>query len=284
MRRQHLRPHRRVQQGLTMIELLVGLTIGLLTITVAIGTLMISRQLSGAVSEASQLQQQAAQAFRSIGQQARQGGSLRLNLAFGKDSAQSIDLADPVAFEVTAGLASVAGLDTPSSSGDQLTLAYQDYKELLVGSSTEPQSQFRDCLGQRSTQDSSAGIIRSGFSLDKKAGATSGELECRGSTGSPQPVIENVADFRVRFLLQAGSFGSPTMRYRTADALTATDWPHVQAIEVCLEMEGSENLPESNAQYLNCANQSVARGQRLRMVFRNTYQIRSQGRPSEVQP
>ena len=82
MRRACQPPSPRLQQGLSMIELLVGLTIGLMTIAVAIGTLMISRQVSGSVSEASQLQQQAAQAFRSIAQQARQAGSLRLNLAY----------------------------------------------------------------------------------------------------------------------------------------------------------------------------------------------------------
>lgn len=262
-----------------MIELLVGLTIGLMTIAVAIGTLMISRQVSGAVSEASQLQQQAAQAFRTIGQQARQAGSLRLNLAYAKDSSATVDLADPVAFEVATGVTSVSDRRAPSATKEQLALAYQNYTENLVGSNTA-QSQFRDCLGQAGGES----VIRSSFWLEKAAGASNGELMCQGSTGTPQPVIENVADFRVRFLEQAGSFGSPTMRYRTADTLAATDWPHVHAIEVCLEMEGNENLPASTAQYLNCANQSVARGNRLRMVLRNTYQIRSQGRPSGVQP
>ncbi|MET1115508.1 MAG: prepilin-type N-terminal cleavage/methylation domain-containing protein, partial [Comamonas sp.] len=116
MQRPHPSPSRRLQQGLTLIELLVGLTIGLMTITVAIGTLMISRQVSGATGEASQLQQQAAQAFRTIGQQARQAGSLRLNLAYAKDSAQPVDLADPVAFEVLPNLATVGGRDTPTAA------------------------------------------------------------------------------------------------------------------------------------------------------------------------
>lgn len=271
----------RGQRGLTLVELLVGLAIGLMTIAVAIGTLVISRQVSGSVSEASQLQQQAAQAFRSIGQQARQAGSLRLNLAYAKDSSQSVDLADPVAFEVPTGVTTVGGVDTATGSQDQLTLAYQDYTEELVGSNTA-QSQFRDCLGQAGAGTPS--VVRSGYSLDKPSGATSGELDCRGSAGSAQPIIENVADFRVRFLLQGGDLGNPTMRYRTAGTLAAADWPHVQAIEVCLEMEGNENLPATTVPYLNCANQSVVRGQKLRMVLRNTYQIRSQGRPTGVTP
>ena len=271
---------RRQQQGLSLVELLVGLTIGLLTVTVAIGSLLISRQVAGAVNVATQLQQQAAQAFRIIGQQARQAGSVRLNLAFAKDSTQTIDSADPVAFEAPTDFAkktdTVSGKAAPASGEYKLVLAYQNYAESLVDKAL-PASQFGDCLGQAPLDN----IIRSSFKLSKAAGASSGELQCKGSDPSrpSQPVIANVADFQVRFIEQANAAsGSPTMQYRTAD--TVASWPQVYAIEVCLEMEGAENLPDTETQYINCANKSVKRGSRLRMVFRNTYQIRSQGLPS----
>ena len=60
------------QKGATLIELMVGITIGLMTIAVATGALMISRSVSGTVTDASQIQQQASYAFRVIGQQLRQ--------------------------------------------------------------------------------------------------------------------------------------------------------------------------------------------------------------------
>ena len=69
------------QQGVTLIELLVGIIIGLLTVAVAMGALMISRSVTGTVSDSSMLQQQASYAFRVIGQQLSQAGSLRINLA-----------------------------------------------------------------------------------------------------------------------------------------------------------------------------------------------------------
>lgn len=59
------------QRGMTLIELMVGLAIGLLTISVALGALMVSRGVSGTVTDASQLQQQASYAFRVMGQQIR---------------------------------------------------------------------------------------------------------------------------------------------------------------------------------------------------------------------
>ena len=60
------------QRGMSLIELMVGLAIGLLTISVALGALMVSRGVSGTVTDASQLQQQASYAFRVMGQQIRQ--------------------------------------------------------------------------------------------------------------------------------------------------------------------------------------------------------------------
>ena len=61
------------QRGLSLIELMVGIAIGLLVVAVAMGALMASRGISGTVSEATSMQQQAAYAFRVIGQQHRNG-------------------------------------------------------------------------------------------------------------------------------------------------------------------------------------------------------------------
>ena len=70
----------RTQRGVTLIELMVGLVVGLLVVAAAMGTMMVSRGISGTVSDASNIQQQAAYAMRTIGLQLRQAGSLRLDL------------------------------------------------------------------------------------------------------------------------------------------------------------------------------------------------------------
>ena len=88
---------------------MVGIAIGLLVVAVAMGALMASRGISGTVSEATSMQQQAAYAFRVIGQQIRQAGSLELNLnpsialvpASGANPAMSpvaFDAPDPVSY------------------------------------------------------------------------------------------------------------------------------------------------------------------------------------------
>ncbi len=50
----------RYQQGVTLIELMVGIALGLMVIAVAMVALMTSRSISGTVSDASAMQQQAA--------------------------------------------------------------------------------------------------------------------------------------------------------------------------------------------------------------------------------
>ena len=94
-------PSTQAQGGFTLIELMVGITIGLLTIAVAMGALMVSRSVSGTVSDTSGVQQQAAYAMRVIGMQLRQAGSIRLNMNPNSFVAQDLYIA-PVGFEATA--------------------------------------------------------------------------------------------------------------------------------------------------------------------------------------
>jgi type IV pilus assembly protein PilW len=270
---------RRRQAGVTLLELLVGLAIGLMTIAVALGALLVSRGVSGTVSDASQLQQQAAYALRVIGLQLRQAGSIRLNLAFTRAAGTAseplvISPTDKVAFENVFNRQS-GTLNT--SSEYVLRIGYQNYTESVSTSATE-QSLLADCLGKRSA----GGVVQSDFKLVRASGAVSGELQCAGSDGVAQALIGNVADFQVRYLLQTQGAGGVSVRRATA-ADVGADWPSVVAVEVCLELVGDENIDSAGATYRNCswtAGQSPsAMGNRLRMVFRNTFQLRSQGAP-----
>lgn len=272
------------QKGVSLIELLVGIAIGLLTITVAMGALMASRNVSGSVSDVSQIQQQAAYAFRDFGRQLRQAGSLRLNLAPQKISGEVIDVADPVAFETavsgfTPSTDSIVGIDAPSSSQYKLTVGYRNYTEPVFSSSTEESLQ-RNCLGQQN----SLALIQSRFTLN----TSTNELQCAGSS-TPQPFVQNVANFEVRYLVQTdpAPFGNPQLQYINAAAVTAAAaWPQVQGVEICLVLYGNEvvDMP-SGTTYKDCdgttsvniTTLSSPRKNRVHMAFRSVYQLRSQG-------
>ncbi|EJE54562.1 hypothetical protein PMI14_00536 [Acidovorax sp. CF316] len=271
------------QGGATLIELMVGITIGLLTITVALGALMVSRGVSGTVSDASQLQQQAAYGFRVFGQQLRQAGSLRLNLASQKQAAAAIDTADPVAFETKATdfdptVNTLSGKDAPAASEFKLTTGYRNYTESLTSSATEA-SQFRNCLGLLDAAKPT--LVQSQFALN----TTTNELVCAGSDGTRQPILQNVADFQVRYLVQTDAVtGDPKIQYVNATTVGA-DWTRVFGIEVCLSLYGTEaiELPAGSS-YKQCDGTDLdmttltgTRKNRMHMTFRSVYQLRSQG-------
>ena len=267
-KRNHLQ-HPSRQRGVTLIELMVGIAIGLLVVAVAMGAVMVSRGVSGTVSDASQIQQQAAYAFRVIGQQLRQAGSIRLDLASNKDDSQPIDPADVVAFETTFNTTTqtVSGLDSPGAGQFKLSVGYQNYTEPSFISAL-PVSLFRDCLGAQP----SATIIRSQFVL------TANELRCAGNDNVSQAVIRNVNAFTVSYLIQTDALtGMPQIRSVNA-ATAAADWSRVFGVEVCLDLMSEErvDLPAGST-YVNCDGNPTAFGGRLHMVFRNVYQLRSQG-------
>lgn len=272
----------RSQRGVTLIELLVGVAIGLLVIAVAMGALMVSRGVSGTVTDASNIQQQAAYAMRVIGQQLRQSGSVRLDLNPGTVVATELYLA-PVAFEIKSGDVDLSkpdwkvieGKDTPSANEFKLTSRFSSYTEPLF-SNAVAQSQARDCLGA----NPSATLIESNFRLDNN------ELRCAsfGGVGGAQAVVGNVANFQVTYLLQDNTtLGIPTIRAVTAAGVA--NWAQVQAVEVCLVLYGSEviDLP-AGSNYTDCGGAVVdmstlvgVRARRMHMAFRNAFQLRSQG-------
>lgn len=271
------------QQGVTLVELMVGIAIGLLVVAVALGALMTSRGITGTVSEATSMQQQAAYAFRVIGQQIRQAGSMELNLnpsivltpASGTNPAMSpvaFDAPDPTGARPPFVRASstLAGSATPLS----FTMGYQNYTEATVAASDT--SLLRDCLGQNPALAASGSlgatpVLTSKFELD----TTKNELVCTsaGSSGK-QAIIGNVTDMRVRYVEQAP--GTTTLKYLPSSPLPS-NWNNIYAIEVCLELTGTEPVSTPGATYKNCSGSDTSYGDRLKMVFRNVYQIRSQG-------
>lgn len=282
MKMPHFHAHHR-QRGLSLIEVLVGLTIGLLIVGIALGGVQISRQLASTTSEAARLQQQATFALRVIGAQVRQAGALQLNLAFNQTPpagilSLEIDPADPVAFDTSFDRKTQA-LD--SSSAEPLQVGYAQYEERLRDpaspTDTMAKSQLRDCLGN----EPGSTIVGSGFYL-KKADSTdlTGPLLCLGSSNNtPQPIIADVADFQVVWLRQQVVNGVPQLQ--RVNATTAEeDWSQIYGVEVCIEMAGSEVIDTGTSTYRPCSWTSgpgSARGNRLRMVYRSTFQTRSQG-------
>jgi type IV pilus assembly protein PilW len=281
----HARQGIRWPQGFSLVELLVGMALGLAVMVTASMALLASRSVSGTVSDASHLQQQASYALRTIGLQLRQAGSLYLNLQLPATNDGSASAAlTPVAFETAA--PAVGGArgyapqtDALRSGNNSLVTGARRYKE-PVFSQSGLAAQARNCLG--GPVDANPDLrLESLFSLRGHV------LRCGGNdtAASLQPLVDNVAAFRLRYLrMHAAGTAAPQLQYVTAQR-AGSDWSQVVAVEVCLVLFGNPSaaLPVGSG-YTDCDGTWVAvedlappRQGRIHRVFRNLFQLRSQG-------
>lgn len=300
------------QRGVTLIELMVGLAIGLLVIAVAMGALMVSRGVSGTVSDASGIQQQGAYIMRVIGQQLRQTGSLYLNPAPSGES--STEVLSAVAFEIKANAVGTGNSfvqeDTLVGSGNSVTTGFRRYQDnvfMIDGTNADssaspptpatPGTDYlaRNCVGAPGNSSTDQ-RIESAFTFADDT------LRCQGNgVNTPQPIAQNVAQFQVTYLVQSTDATGTKVQYikgsdlpssMTANALDPA-WRRVQGVQVCVVLYGNESidLPSGTSaeivksrSYTDCAGNSVdlssltgARRNRMHMLFTSTYQLRSQG-------
>lgn len=252
------------QNGASLVELMVGIAIGLLTIATALGALMISHSLTGTVNDVSQMQQQASYAFRIIGQQIRQSGGRVLKPA--QSSTEFGEFNNPNELR---DILPISGNDSPAANDFALSIAYQNSSDksypLSQGMPVE-RALVRNCLGENPGINT-APALTSQFRL------TNNELICSGN-GNNQSIISGVSDFRIRYLVQSQSGTTQHLQYLSASEVTdSNQWENVYAIEVCLELTGDQNIDTAGTEYVRCDGLSARRDNRLRMVFRNNFYI-----------
>ena len=281
------------QSGVTLIELMVGLAIGLLVVAVAMGALMVSRGISGTVSDASGIQQQGAYILRVLSQQLRQTGSLYLNPD--PVGGNSSDVLSPVAFEIKADAVgsgnSFVQEESLTGAGTTVTTAFRRYQDNVFVADNATSSTIgtdflaRNCVGAPGNSSTDQ-RVESTFAFD----STTNELQCGGNGTAAQPIAQNVAQFQVTYMVQAtDAAGNTTVQYTKGSDMpaAATDptWRRVQGVQVCLVLYGSEPIDmPAGSSYTDCAGTSVnmttltgERKNRMHLLFRNTYQLRSQG-------
>lgn len=253
------------QSGLTLVELLVAIAIGLLVISVALTSMLVARSLSTATTEVAQLQQKAAYAFRVIGQQVRQAGSRNLT-----NATTPIEKAMFVEDAKLALQPNLQGVEDPESSEFALSVAFQNTNQSAfpyVNGKPQVIALHRNCLGEILDGNSNS-VLVSQFKLNGT------DLVCAGS-GNAQTIVSGVNDFVVRYMIQGHSgANTPHFAFGHAGLISAPqDWSKVQAVKVCLELVGKEHIDTAGATYIRCDGQEADRNNKLRVVFRNTFHL-----------
>ena len=280
------------QQGVTLLELMIGIAIGLMVVATALGALMISRGLAGTTNEATMLQQQAALISRTISRQLRQAGGLQLDIAYSSTDKASPSIFDNVAIITSniSGSSAQAPVSQTSNNGSiSLGTNLLAYTERVFSPGTTTlvnEAQFADCLGWSPNTDS---LLTSTFSTTI-TNATTGmrTLFCAGKGGTPQPIASNLLDFSLSYVYQSNATTStPQYQILTASQIAAMPasnnrerWSDVIGVNVCMILVGSERIDTAGATYVGCdGSTALPMNNKLIQVYRNTFQIRTQGAP-----
>lgn len=250
------------QSGVSLLETMVGLTIGLLVSMAALSTLMVTRQSSSTISENYRLATAGNTTLRLIAYTIRQAGAVEIDQSGGVNT--------PVMFgdsnnRAVNGDQLVSGTEG-GVNPDGLTVSYQHRADGVT----------RDCLG---ATPAAGAPIR----IDNTFSVTQVELRCAGSVnpGAPQALIgdngrpnEDIAveDFQVWYWMQNAA--GQQRRVTQTDVAANGGWPNVEAVEVCLQLRGVRaDYPVTT--FTNCREAATASGGQLHQVFRGTYKLRN---------
>ena len=266
--------HAQKQRGLSLIETMVGLTIGLFVVLSALGTLVVSKQANTDMSESYRLSSAGNLAMRTLAYTIRQAGSAELDQPNGTGTAVSLRDSKYAAASAT-GDQIVSGTDGGTTGTDTLTVSYEHRANTVT----------RDCLGNAPTIPTGEDSVR----IDNVFAVTTNELRCTGRNGTNNTNIAaaqalvgdngntdteiQVEDFQLWYWVQNAT-GTGQRRITQANIATNGGWPAVVAVEVCLQLRGIRT-DYPTADFENCKGTTTANGGRLHQLFRGTYLLRN---------
>lgn len=261
------------QSGLSLIELMVGVVIGLMVVMAGLGTMVLSKSAGTTIADTSALTAQANNIMRQVTFFTRQTGAVEVRPRTDLDPDYKPryyigNSDDPVTPTFISGQNAV-GTGTPAT--DSITV-WMEHRGNAV---------TRDCLGEAPGTEPAPGMW-----TGNTFAVTAGKLQCQTRWATPtnqstapatntQPIADNVEDFQIRYLRQDPA----TMLTRWVDAsgLTTPDqWSEVIAVELCLQIRGETDYGALMAgTYTDCAGANQNQSQFLRLVLRHTVQLRN---------
>lgn len=250
----------RLEMGMTLVELMISITIGLFIIGAALMVFQSTSGIGRQISEVAQLRQQGATAFRVIAKQVSEAGSVEPDY---NDENNNFRFADKFTWTGSSAIANW----TPPTGTDFLSISQQ------VQTSSDYQALLRNCLGQTVKKSGSDDTTRSSFYIKPVSGKSYGELMCEtGANDGGQPIISNVAAFKVRYRVRPSATNITAKQFVD----NPINWGLVDAVEVCLDLVGDRNTPTDDSTYTDCDGDStVSRGNRLHVVQRSLFTVYS---------
>jgi type IV pilus assembly protein PilW len=261
------------QSGISLIELMVGMTLSLVLL-VSIGYLFAgSRQSYRSQEQSARMQETGRFALDVIAYSLRQAGT------------PEVAVAPPSNLKLAFAGVPLTGTDGGAGVPDTITVEYDAVYESGATGYTE-----RDCEGQSFSQ--SGARVRNAFTLDNDPNDADGriELECAGQViaadgtvkkGGSKPVavpfVTDVEDLQFSYGIDTNSDGSVD-QYVDLPADFGYDFGQAVAVRACVVVRSETGVGALNQPYIGCDGQRVipnANDTRVRRAFVETIVLRT---------
>jgi type IV pilus assembly protein PilW len=249
------------QAGLTLVEMMIAITLGLVVL-LAIGSIYSgSRQTYRVQEDNARIQESGRYALEVIGRSIRQAGA---------DAEMSFN---PVVITAECGTAAPCNtIFGTNAATDTLAVQFYAGREELNGGVWIT----RDCTGGAVGAGAlPANVVTNTFNV------AGGSLQCTGGVGGTQALVSDVEDLQVLY-------GIDTTGDQAADQYVATpgNWSQVVTARVCVQLRSANNgLVAAAQRYMNCAGAmgtvtgaaafTNAADRRLHRTFVATYNLRN---------
>lgn len=249
-----MRVTRAQQRGISLIELMVGITIGMLVVLAATGTIVLNRVAGNTVSDTATVTSQASNTMRQLVFALRQAGAFELQATQPSATAseQAFNLADPNSPLP----AIISGINGSSTAPDEVTVNFTNRAAAVT----------RDCLGNQTANVND--------NIPNRFYVNAANLMCQGLAGNPaQSMAQNIEDLQVLYLTESGA---GWQWLNATQVAAAASWNRVVAAQICLQVRGDINHGSALVgNYTNCANAQTAHDRFYRLVVRQTVQLRN---------
>ena len=262
------------QRGITLIELMTGLLIGLLVVAAALSSVIFTRSAQVTQSDSARIHQQASYVIRTIGLQLRQAGAVEMvNAADGKVTFDTRYTGVNDAQDVI-----VSGTDGGGTNPDVLNVSAQDQRSTSVPGFPAGTSTVRDCLGNAPDAALIGIRLQNSFSVN----VAQQSLMCTGANTAtgPQAIAAGVEDFQVRYGVATPGFTDLDQQLQyvaTPPSFVSSSASSFRAVQICIRLVGdrAQTTTGTGNAVVGCNGEVVPTDGRIRRVFTSTYFLRN---------
>jgi type IV pilus assembly protein PilW len=274
------------ERGVTLIELLVSIVIGLVVVAAVLVSFVGSGRAGRYQAALGQMNQDAQIGLNLLSREVQMAGYvspgniLPAPPLFGCDAASGTE-----PFISPTGSGDMTCNATGASTVSALEVVYEaDLRNTVPTSAPAPS----DCLGNTAPVIGAISVARNRYYI-KPSSSGRNELHCASNAGNtPQPLIENVEDMQLWFGVAASTAPETVIRYAragkdistpgTINAQTAGEWNNVNSVRICLLMRSPEPIltGEDPTGYMDCnSNPQTSADGILRRAYFTTAMVRT---------